>query len=45
MDDLFERFNSLKEYLVNASYSLTTYDKQNYKDVNTSYRLSIYEIY
>jgi hypothetical protein len=38
---LFENFNKLKEYFINASYSLTPYDKQNYKDVILFYQ-SIY---
>jgi len=32
IDELYEKFNALREYFVNASYSLTTFDKQLYKE-------------
>jgi len=32
IDDLFDKLNNLKEYYVNASYSLATFDKQFYRE-------------
>jgi len=32
IDNLFSSFNELKDYFVNTSYSLTPYDKQQYKE-------------
>jgi len=35
MDNLFQSFNELKSYFINASYSLTPYDKRLYGEVST----------
>lgn len=43
LDKLFEDLNDLNEYFVNASYSLTPYDRQLYKDQLDKLRNSLQE--
>lgn len=37
IDTLFQSFNELKNYFINASYSLTSYDKRSYGEVQDSF--------